>query len=222
MLSIVIPTLNEAENLKILLPKLTAIADEIIIVDDGSKDDTCLVAKNYGCKIIERAFKHGVGSAVIDGALAVKNEIVAIVDGDLSHPVEVLKSKYLIADNIVDIVKFSRFIAGGGMANKNRWRLQAIYNRIMNILAGTRVSDFTGGFLICRKDCFNYKSTAIHGEWIIEFMLQNKKKRIAEIPYIYGLRKFGESKFSGKKDLQRIIRYIYFIIYYNYFWGLKK
>jgi len=104
------------------------------------------------------------------------------------------------------------------MENTIRWYLQSWYNRIVNILAGTRVSDFTGGFLIAKKKCFNYSSVAVHGEWIIEFMLNNKNKRIAEVPYIYGFRKFGESKFAGKKDFIRMIRYLYFIFFFH----LKK
>jgi hypothetical protein len=87
-------------------------------------------------------------------------------------------------------------------------------------LAGTRVSDFTGGFLMAKKSCFDYESTALHGEWIIEFMYQNRNKKISELPYTYGYRKFGESKFSGKKDIQRIFRYLYFIFYYHF--NLKK
>ncbi|HPG30949.1 MAG TPA: glycosyltransferase [bacterium] len=219
MLTVVIPTLNESKNLEILLPQLKNYCEEIILVDDGSVDDTIETGKKFGCKIIERKTKFGVGSAVIDGARAAAGDVVAIVDGDLSHPVEVLKSVYLINENIVDIVKFSRFIAGGGMDNKLRWILQGYYNRIINILAGTRVSDFTGGFMMARKDCFIYRkpSIAVHGEWIIEFMLNNKKKRISEVPYIYGYRKYGESKFSGKKDFSRMIRYFYYLFYYHFY-----
>ncbi|HOK39560.1 MAG TPA: glycosyltransferase [bacterium] len=215
MLSIVIPTLNEEKNLEILLPKIKDYCNEIIIVDDGSTDNTIGVGKKYNCKILERKNKFGVGSAVIDGAKIASYDNIAIVDGDLSHPVEVLKSVYLIEQNIVDIVKFSRFIGGGGMDNKLRWHLQGIYNRIMNILAGTRVSDFTGGFLLAKKECFDYHSTAVHGEWIIEFMYNNRNKRIAEVPYVYGFRKYGVSKFSGKKDIIRMFRYLYFIFYYH-------
>ena len=156
MLTVVIPTLNESKNLEILLPQVKNYCGEIILVDDGSSDDTIETGKKFGCKIIERKTKFGVGSAVIDGARAATDDVVAIVDGDLSHPVELLKSVYLINENIVDIVKFSRFIAGGGMDNKLRWHLQGIYNRIINILAGTRVSDFTGGFLMAKKECFFY------------------------------------------------------------------
>ncbi len=143
MLSVVIPTLNEAKNLEILLPQIKNYCDEIILVDDGSIDDTIAVGKQNNCKIIERKTKFGVGSAVIDGANAAAGNIVAIVDGDLSHPVKVLKAVSLINDDLVDIIKYSRFISGGGMDNKLRWHLQGIYNRIINILSGTRVSDFT-------------------------------------------------------------------------------
>lgn len=216
MLSIVIPTINEGENLEILLPELKNYSDEIIIVDDGSTDNTIKIGKKNNCKIIERKKKFGVGSAVIDGIRAATGDIVAIVDGDLSHPVKVLKAVSLIEDDLVDIIKFSRFIAGGGMENRLRWWLQLYYIRIINIIAGTRVSDFTSGFLMARKECFNYDSIAVHGEWIIEFMLHNRYRRIAELPYRYACRKFGISKFSGRKDIFRVFRYIYFLFYFRF------
>ncbi|MBP7654054.1 glycosyltransferase [Candidatus Dependentiae bacterium] len=216
MLTVIIPAFNEEKNLEILLPKLKNYCNEIVVVDDNSSDKTVETAEKYGCKIVLRKEKFGVGSAVIDGVKNAAHDIVAIVDGDLSHPVEVLKAACLIEQDIVDIVKYSRFISGGGMDNKKRWRLQLLYNRLMNILAGTRVSDFTGGFLMAKKKCFQYQSSAIHGEWIIEFMLHNKNKKISEVPYVYGYRKYGESKFSGKKDFSRMVRYIYYIFYYHF------
>jgi dolichol-phosphate mannosyltransferase len=215
MFSIIIPALNEGKNLEILLPRLKDYCDEIVIVDDDSSDNTREVGANHNCKILHRTDKFGVGSAVNDGVSYATGDIVAIVDGDLSHPVKVLNSVYLIQKDIVDIIKFSRFISGGGMDNVIRWRLQGMFNRIMNILAGTRVSDFTGGFLIAKKECFNYESSAVHGEWIIEFLLNNRDKKIAEIPYTYGYRKFGVSKFAGKKDYARMFRYLYYIFHYK-------
>ena len=212
----IIPTVNERKNLETLLPLLKPYAQEIIIVDDGSTDGTVEVAKSYGCKTIERGRRLGVGSAVYEGVKQAKGDIVAVMDADLSHPTEVLKSIVLIELGIVDIIKFSRFIAGGGMEDNNRHFLMRYNNRFLATVAGVHTQDFTGGYLAAKKETFNYPQSAIHGEWNLEYMIYNRKKRIAEIPYLYRRRASGKSNWSGKQDFKRIFHYLYFTFVYRW------
>src|SRR5690349_18793546 len=120
MLSVIIPTINEEGNLATILPQLKKYADEIVIVDDGSTDGTLKISAEYGCKIVNRGKRMGVGSAVYDGVRAASHNIVAVMDADHSHPIEALKSSVLIEVGSVDIIKFSRFVAGGGMEDSFR------------------------------------------------------------------------------------------------------
>ena len=216
MLSMIIPTINERENLETLLPLLKPYAQEIIIVDDGSTDGTVEVARRYGCKTIERGRRLGVGSAVYEGVKQAKGDIVAVMDADRSHPTEVLKSIVLIELGLVDIIKFSRFIEGGRMEDKGRHFLMRYYNRFLARVAGVHTQDFTGGYLAAKKETFDYPQTAIHGEWNLEYMSYNRKKRVAEIPYLYRRRVSGKSNWSGKQDFKRIFHYLYFVFVYRW------
>ncbi len=203
MLSVIVPTVNEAENLKLLLPDLKKSCDEIVLVDDASTDETVQIAKSFGCKVIQRPGLLGCGTAVYDGVTAASHDAVAIMDADFSHPLKMLSCRSLIEQDLVDIIKFSRFAAGGGMENKLRYYLFRIYNIMMSIILGVRSKEITGGFIISKKECFNYPKQG-NTEWSLEYMRQNRHKRIAEIPYFYATRKQGVTK---NTDINRIILY---------------
>ncbi len=216
MLSVIIPTINEEGNLKTILPTLKQYCDEIVIVDDGSTDGTLELARQHACKIVNRGKKLGVGSAVYDGVRAASHAIVAIMDADHSHPMEALKSAVLIEVGSVDIIKFSRFVAGGGMEDNFRHGLMRLFNRFLAMIAHVHTQDFTGGYIVATKECFDFEQTAIQGEWNLEFMIHNRKKRIAEIPYIYKHRASGQSNWTGRQDVKRVFRYVYYLFHYRW------
>ena len=95
--SIVIPTLNESENIDPLLERITALDFpnghfEIIIVDDGSTDHTQDKVRgwssNSNVRLIERTEKPDLTAAILAGVAAAKSNIIVVMDGDLSHPPE--------------------------------------------------------------------------------------------------------------------------------------
>lgn len=216
MLSVIIPTINEELNLRQILPQLKHYAQEIVLVDDGSTDGTVELAKRHGCVVVERGKKMGVGSAVYEGVRHAAGELVAVMDADHSHPIEALKSVVLIEVGSVDIIKFSRFIAGGGMEAKSRHFLMRYFNRFLAMVAGVHTQDFTGGYVVARKETFDYPQTAVQGEWNIEYMIHNRKKRIAEIPYIYRRRASGQSNWNRWQDAKRVLRYLYYLFLYRW------
>src|SRR5210317_2139661 len=89
MISLIIPTYKEAKNIEELLKSLKNLKeiDEIIVVDDNSPDGTADIANKYA-KIIVRKNERGLASAVIRGFDEAKGDIIGIMDGDLSHPVD--------------------------------------------------------------------------------------------------------------------------------------
>lgn len=212
MLSVIIPTINEEHNLRTILPLLKQYTDEIVIVDDGSTDNTLTVAGDFGCKVVNRKKKMGVGSAVYDGVHAALGDIIAIMDADHSHPIEALKSAVLIEIDAADIIKFSRFIAGGGMESRFRHFLMRYFNRLLAMLANVHTHEFTGGYIVAKRETFDYKKTAVHGEWNVEYMMHNRKKRIAEIPYTYRRRAHGCSNWNRWQDIARAFDYLRYLL----------
>ena len=201
-ISVIIPTINEANNLKTLLPDLKAILSaeaanfEVIVVDDGSCDGTVEVAQAGGARLIERGRPLGVGSAVYDGIDAATYNYVVLMDADLSHPSDAITKMIRIARSTgADIVKPSRYVPGGGSRDTFIRELSSkAFNRIARLLLSPSYKDISGGFILCRKTCYDYPRQAKAGDFNLEFAFYNRNRRVVEIPYIYEARLAGKSK----------------------------
>ncbi len=110
--SLIIPTWNEEENLRMLLPQLPDLIDEILVVDRHSADDTVEVAKEHGCKVLYDSI--GKGSALIKGAKMASGDFIIMMDADLSHRAEEIRNLYDKLNDGYDVVMGSRFMEGGG------------------------------------------------------------------------------------------------------------
>lgn len=203
MLSVILPTINEAENLRKLLPLLKPLAAEIIIVDDASQDDTVAVAKSFGCTVIERQRKMGCGSAIYEAVKIARHDVVATMDADFSHDPHMLACASMIENDMVDVIKFSRFMPGGGMEDSKRLFGIRVYNKMIGAVLGVRIADITGGFVLAKKSCFDHALTG-NTDWMLGFMRMNRCKKIAEVPFFYATRTVGYSK---NTDLARIVAY---------------
>src|SRR5262249_10860340 len=99
LVSVVVPTFQEADNLQVLVPRITTALElwshEIIIVDDNSNDDTVrtvatLSEQGHSIRLIVRTDQRGLGSAVLRGLREAKGSMFVCMDADLSHPPEIL------------------------------------------------------------------------------------------------------------------------------------
>src|SRR5438128_153994 len=99
--SLVVPTLNEAENIERLIDRSyqalsqLAVTFELIIIDDDSPDDTyaravALIPRYPGLSVIRRRKTRDLAGSVLDGWAAARGELLAVIDGDLQHPPEKL------------------------------------------------------------------------------------------------------------------------------------
>lgn len=152
--SIVIPARNEATSLRVLLPELRARYPDyrVIVVDDGSTDDTCAVARQHGADVISHPYRLGNGAAVKAGARACTSEIIVFMDGDGQHrPVDIQQLLDKLAEGYDMIIGArdwnSQATLGRGIAN-------SIYNRLASWMVGHRVDDLTSGFRAVRNSRF--------------------------------------------------------------------
>jgi dolichol-phosphate mannosyltransferase len=177
LLSVVIPTFNEAKNLpdliEALLETITVSPLQLIVVDDNSPDDTGKIADELAEKyyrgpetrnrrriqVIHRNYKQGLGSAYLDGiqyALNDKSDFVVQMDADLSHsPKYIMRMYELISKGNVDVVIGSRYVEGGCTSkNWGIWRrfLSRFANIYCRMILNANVHDMTSGFKLWRRE----------------------------------------------------------------------
>jgi glycosyltransferase involved in cell wall biosynthesis len=210
-LSVVIPTLNEAENMPHVLAQLDAFED-IVLVDGMSTDDTVAVATALrpDIRVIERA-PNGKGDALRAGFAAATGDVIVIMDADGSmDPNEVAVFTSMIAVGY-DLVKGSRLAVGGGSHDLTfiRWAGNRALCMLANRLFDTKWTDLCYGFLAFRRDCLERLSLDADGFEIESQILANAALaglRIAEIPSVELSRISGESHLNARKDGVRVLR----------------
>jgi len=207
MISIILPTYNEVNNIKPLINKIiTALAGhklEIIVVDDDSPDKTWQVVKNMQkkypqVKLFRRINQIGLTSAFNYGIKKSQGQIIGWMDTDLSHPPELLKNMIKFLPQY-DVVITSRYLPGG--KDKRRNRLAVILSYILHLLAklslGGYITDYTSGYILAKKKLFkNFTLKGDYGEYFIDmiYKFDQSNFKIKEIPYICKPRTQGESK----------------------------
>ncbi len=153
-ISIVLPCLNEASNLAKLLPKLNAAYPdaEVIVVNDGSDDDSAKVASELGATVITHAYRMGNGAAIKTGARNATGSITVFMDSDGQHdPIDIAR---LIAklDEGYEMAVGARRV--GTHASLLRRIANALYNRLATYMVGHQIDDLTSGFRAVRTRHF--------------------------------------------------------------------
>lgn len=154
MLTIIVPAKNEAEGLAILLPDLRKYYPdaEVIIVDDGSTDNTQSVAENYGARVIAHPYSKGNGASIKSGLRAAKGDVVVCMDADGQHLACDIEKLLQKINEGFDMVVGSR--NKKGQANIHRGLANGFYNRFATWMVGHKVEDLTSGFRAIRTKKF--------------------------------------------------------------------
>lgn len=214
-LSIVIPTLDEAGNIEMLLPRvkkeLSGKNYEIIVVDGGSKDDTVKIAKKHNARIVMDYI--GKGSALIKGFKAAKGDIIISMDADLSHEPKELRLLISGIESGYDICVGSRFLSGGGSADMPKFRVYGnrVFVTLVNVIYGSRYTDMCYGYRSFTKEVvkkLNLKETGFGIETEINIKAQKAGLKILEVPSFEKKRAMGTGKLNSFRDGYIILKTI--------------
>lgn len=212
----IIPTYNERDNLEELVRRTSAACSEtemeheIVIVDDNSPDGTGDLAeelgKSYSVKVVHRAGKLGLSTAVLEGFEAASGSILVVMDADLSHPPEKISEMVeRISKGGADMVIGSRYVEGGHVEN---WPLhRRAMSKGATLLARwlTKVKDPMSGFFALKRAVIEGVELDPVGYKIgLEILVKGKVSRVDEVPITFADRKAGKSKLGASVTMKYV------------------
>ena len=216
--ALVIPTLNEAGNMPVLLGRIhralasTTIDYEIIVVDDDSSDGTAEAVNQHAARdprvrLYVRRGERGLAGAVIYGWQQSNADLLGVIDADLQHPPEVLPSLLEPVLDGADISIASRYLNGNGASEWNKFRL--LVSRCSTLATtplqrnGLRVKDPLSGFFIVRRECIDPLQLQPEGfKILLEILVKGRIHKAVEVPFHFGNRHSGRSKADFRVALQ--------------------
>jgi CheY-like chemotaxis protein len=215
--SVIIPTLNEAKNLPLILPYLPMdLISEVILVDGRSTDGTVDVARKImpSIKVVLEK-KPGKGAAMIAGYQASSSEIIVVMDADGSNdPREIPRFLYALMQG-ADFVKGSRFASGGGTSDMPRIRRlgNGFFVHLVNFLFNSTFTDLCYGYhAFWAYSLCTLNLTGINGfeiDTALYLRAINDKLKITEVPSFEGYRFYGEGKLRTIPDGWRVLTTIF-------------
>ena len=224
VVSVVLSTYNERENLSKLVPIIegvfvkNGIVGEIVVVDDNSPDGTSEVAKELGrrfgnVRLLWRPGKLGPGSAHADGYRFAAGDIIVGMDTDFSHsPYDIPRFVAKVREGF-DVVVGCRYVRGGQYEVKSFQTLKkSIASRLGNILitflSGVPLHDFTTALRGIRREVAHSVRTDSQGNsFFMEFVIKSYREgyRVTELPIVFRDRVAGKSKLSlGRQSFKML------------------
>lgn len=209
-LALVIPTLREAENIRVVLDRVRASLDplgmayEILIVDDDSGDGierivAEIAAEDPRVRLLVRKGERGLGGAVLHGWKHTDADVLGVIDADLQHPPELLPRLWQALEAGNDVVLASRYAPQGGLDNWHPARhllsRAAIWMTYPLQKKNIRVQDPMAGFFMVRRSCL--REVELHNKGfkiLLEILVRGKVNSVAEVPFTFGPRRAGISK----------------------------
>jgi len=212
--TVIIPTLNEEKNIGGLVGILrkTYKGISVIVVDDGSKDQTQRFAEDAGAKVVDRGKEpiHGLCISVIDGIKAVKTKYSIVMDGDMQHPYEKIK-------NMAEKLEHCAIVVGTREQVLNDWpwyrrmmsKFAIFLGQIRLFVSGVRCKDIVSGFFGVHTDLFkdvaekNYNKYELRGYKVLFDTLKYLPRgtKVYQLKYDFGLREAGTSKINYRHVL---------------------
>jgi dolichol-phosphate mannosyltransferase len=222
VVSVIIPTYNEAKNLQLLTDEIFDSIDrskidlEIIFVDDNSPDKTGDVAeslgKKYPIRVIHRSGKLGLGSAVREGFKCSTRPYLGVMDADLSHDPAILNELInSLSENEVAIG--SRFAEGSTVEN---WQSdRKILSKVGVWMAKrlTKIGDPLSGYFFFKRSVIEGVELSTVGyKILLEILVKGHYNKVKEFAFNFRMRKFSTSKLDYKEYILFVSQLL------SYFW----
>lgn len=214
-LSIIVPAYNEEGNLPELLPELkqlNGMSMEIIVVDDGSQDQTAAVAKAAGVQILSLPMNQGKGAALTAGFRVARGRYIVQIDADRQFLTSEIPRLIEPLRNGADIVFGSRFVRGARLTEGSMAWTNRIAHRVICLTgwlaSGIRVHDIMAGFKAFRRDCaLGLGLRTPHFGYESEILVRSAQcgYRVAEVPVTFLRRRSGKSKVNKLRDGVRVL-----------------
>ena len=200
--SLIIPALNEAESLGILLAEIpTQMVDELIVVDNGSTDQTALVARQAGAQVVTEP-RRGYGFACAAGAAKASSAVLAFMDGDgsflpaelpaLLAPLEQGQADLVLGSRTMDVLQPITMPPHQRLGND-------LFTWLLHQRFGLAITDLGPFRTIRREILLELEMREFTYGWPLEMILKTARRSlpIVEVPISYRLRFAGQSKVSG-------------------------
>ena len=221
-IQVVLPALDEAGKIGRSVERIPRpLVDHVVVVDDGSSDDTAAEAQAAGATVLRHPRNRGVGAAIrtgIEHALAAGVPLVGILAGDdQDDPLEIERLAIAIVDNGNDLVQGSRYLRGGRFIDQplSRTVMTKAYSALFSICVRRRITDATNGFKLFRASFC--AALPLDQGWLDRYELEpyllwqaiRRRYRVAEVPVtkLYPSdRSKGYTKMRAWRDWWRISR----------------
>lgn len=153
-ITVVLPAKNESAAIRSVISGIVNVlpSAEIIVVNDGSIDNTAELAETGGARLVHHPYSKGNGSAIKSGARAATGDVIVFMDADGQHdPADIIRLLARLEEGH-DMVVGAR--QGGSQASIGRSLANSFYNRLATYMAGHKIEDLTSGFRVVRADKF--------------------------------------------------------------------
>jgi hypothetical protein len=212
--SLIIPTLNEADNLRHVLPTLPAVVDELVIVDGGSTDGTVDVVRQLRPDaVIVHDTRPGKGVALQSGFEAARGEILVMMDADGSMDPNDIATFVAALHAGADVAKGSRFLQGGGSSDLTPLRTfgNFMLTQAVRVTFGGRYSDLCYGYMAFWRHVLPAFDPGVPGfevETFLNVRALAAGLRIVEVASFESPRIHGDSHLRTFRDGSRVLRTI--------------
>lgn len=206
----VIPAYNEFSSIKEVVRRASRFVDKVIVVDDGSKDDTAKAAREGGAEVISYGKNRGKAHAMRVGfQRCLDYDVVVVLDGDLQHAPEEIPALIKCIEEGGDICVGSRALGDSGDMPRSRRFSNWVASKLVSALANRKITDPQSGFRAIRRDKLDLLELRAERYAIEHIMILEGAKKglhIKEVPI--------SCRYAGEKSDIRVFRDTLQVIYY--------